>query len=151
MFAILVAAKYTTDANVRAGLYTYRSYSLKEAQDMLQAFDYGKEAASPPNVVCPCSQYQTSLSEFMTYSFVNPSKAYSQDLPLCQIDRSYGPLSDAPQKNPGQNGVDFIVARVRVRETGAAAPGARTAAPPFPVSPAWVRQAVYLDNSGFTS
>ena len=37
-----------------------------------------------------------------------------------------------------------IVARVRVRETGAAAPG-------FPVSPAWVRQAVYLDNSGFTS
>ena len=44
-----------------------------------------------------------------------------------------------------------IVARVRVRETGAAAPGARTAAPGFPASPAWVRQAVYLDNSGFTS
>ena len=44
-----------------------------------------------------------------------------------------------------------IVARVRVRGTGAAAPGARTAAPGFPVSPAWVRQAVYLDNSGFTS
>lgn len=43
------------------------------------------------------------------------------------------------------------VARVRVRETGAAAPGARTAAPAFPVSPAWVRQAVYLDNNGFTS
>ena len=39
-----------------------------------------------------------------------------------------------------------IVARVRVRETGA-----RTATPGFPVSPAWVQQAVYLDNSGFTS
>lgn len=107
MFAVLVAAKYTTDASIRASLYTYRSYSLKEAQDMLGAFDYGNEAASPPNVVCPCSQYQTSLSEFMTYSFVNPSKAYSQDLPLCQIDRSYGPLSDAPQNDPGHSGVDF--------------------------------------------
>ena len=35
-----------------------------------------------------------------------------------------------------------IVARVRVRETGAAAPGARTAAPRIWACPAWVRQVV---------
>ena len=44
-----------------------------------------------------------------------------------------------------------IIIVARVRETGAAALGAHTATPGFPVSPAWVRQAVYLDNSGFTS
>ena len=107
MFAILVVAKYTTDDGIRGSLYTYRTYNLKDAQALLGGFDYRNGVASPPNVVCPCSRYQISLSEFMTYSFVDPRKAYRQELPLCQISRQYGPLSEAPENNPGPNGTDF--------------------------------------------
>ena len=48
--------------------------------------------------------------------------------PLCDVSRT--PLCFT------------IVARVRVRETGAAAPGARTAAPRIWACNAWVRQVV---------
>ena len=105
MFAILVASKYATDADVKASLYTYRTYKLGDALAVLNNHDYNNPATSPPNVVCPCSQYQVNLANFMTYSFVNPSTNYNEDLPKCRTDRSYGPTNIL--NNPGPNQVDY--------------------------------------------